>query len=355
MKNKTTEIRTKEQRVNEIVNSFKSFNKENYPRGEQLDELLTLQDEVVEIALGEDAVAEKLRVYDVLAKVKKRCKEHGGISGELCEAFEKDCKSLNNAIKGAIGGNIGESKTFDVLTKIPENHITLENVELCGENIRSELDAVVVTKSGAYIVEIKNTRKDIFIDRDGKYFRKGEFNSLDCNIADKMAVRKNLLRDILDKSGFKHLPIFEIVVFTNDRIEIQNKCNSLNVVFLSQLESFIGEDRECVIFDSDLNKIKEAIEMAKVPSTFAFKDFDVQAFKQRFATIMVELETKYAPELENTSMYDETRETTKTITMEMLKNLAAKKARTRRTCRMIKRVGITAMVALGALVISKLN
>jgi hypothetical protein len=354
MENKTAEIKTKEQRVKEIVNGFKSFNKETYPRAEQLDELLALQNEVVEIALGEDAVAEKLRIYDVLAKVKKRCNEHGGISKELVEAFEKDCKSFNNAIRGTIGGNIGEEKTFEVLANMSVNHVTLENVELCDENNRSELDAVVITRGGAFIVEIKNSRKNIFIDRNGKYFRKGEYNSLDCNIVDKMEVRKKLLRPILDKNGFEHLPIFSIVVFTNDRIEIQNKHDSLNVGFLSQLESFICEDREAIIFDSDLKRVKEAIEIARMPSQFAFKDFDVPAFKERFATLMVELNDEFAPEIEIISAASAKDKLSKEMRIAILETIGLERAKKRH---MIKCASMTAIFAVGlsaiAMIMSK--
>ena len=80
----------------------------------------------------------------------------------------------------------------------------LRNIEFEFDGKRTEIDAVVFTHKAIFIIEIKNSKKNIFIDEDGGFYRTGYSMHYDCNIADKMSEREAMLRKALDKVGLVH-------------------------------------------------------------------------------------------------------------------------------------------------------
>lgn len=276
-------------RVTEIATSFKSFMKDTYHKTEVLPELFALQSELVEKTFGDGTSASELKIWDVERRLDEMNTECGGVATIQIESFKKDCKYICNLIKAEISGNRGETKAFDSLSRIRGEHIILKNIELSNAESRSELDAAVITRNGAFIVEVKNTSRNIFIDEEGNYYRTGEFLRWDSNIGEKMQVKKNLLREVLDEKGLVDIPIYEIVVFTNNRVEVQNKCATLKTCFLSQLPYIIDKCRDTFISFSEMELVVQAVTAANIERSYPF-EFDVEAFKMNFASILVTFE-----------------------------------------------------------------
>ena len=276
-------------RVNEIAASFTSFTKDAYHKTEILPELFALQTELVEKTFAESTEMAELKIWDVERRLDEMNGECGGIVTEELEAFKKECKYICNLIKAEISGSRGEMKAFDSLSRIRGEHTILKNIELSKNQMRSELDAIVITRNGAFIVEVKNTSRNIFIDEDGNYYRTGEFLRWDSNIGEKMQVKKSLLREVLNAKDLVGIPIYEIVVFTNNRIEVQNKCRTLKTCFLSQLPYIIDRSRDTVISFSEMDLAVQAVTEANIEKSYPF-EFDVDTFKMNFANILVALE-----------------------------------------------------------------
>lgn len=212
------------ERVNELKASMKSFGKEKYQKAELLDEMFALQQEIVSLTFNQDhAALAELKIWDVEKHLEQMNEELGNVADEELQRFIEGSKVLCNLIKAEISGNRGEAKAFRTLEYIKSRNYVLKNVELSDGDFRTELDAVVITPSAITIVEVKNTAKDIFIDEAGNYFRTGEFLRLDCNIGEKMQIKEELLRKALASAGYGDIEINSVVVFTNNRIEVQNK------------------------------------------------------------------------------------------------------------------------------------
>ena len=276
-------------RVTEIATSFKSFMKDTYHKTEVLPELFALQSELVEKTFEEGTATSELKIWDVERRLDEMNAECGGVATIQIESFKKDCKYICNLIKAEISGNRGETKAFDSLSRIRGEHIILKNIELSKAELRSELDAVVITRNGAFIVEVKNTSRNIFIDEEGNYYRTGEFLRWDSNIGEKMKVKKSLLREVLDEKGLVDIPIYELVVFTNNRVEVQNKCATLKTCFLSQLPYIIDKCRDTLISFSEMELAAQAVTVVNIEKSYPF-EFDVEAFKTNFASILVAFE-----------------------------------------------------------------
>ena len=280
----------KNARITEIVNSFHSFSKERYHNTEILPELLALQGELVEILFSdEDVNKSNLRIWDVEKRLEEMNAECNGIVTKELRSFKQECKHVSNLIKAEISGRRGEEKAFESLSAIRGDHVILKNIELFDGTVRSELDAVVITRNGAFIVEVKNSRKNIFIDVEGNYYKTGEYLKWDSNLGDKMRARKELLSAVLSAQGLSYMPIYKIIVFTNNRIEVQNKCADLKTCFLSQLPYVIDNYHDTMLSFKEMDLATEAITAANNESIHTY-EFDAERFKHDFANIIATLE-----------------------------------------------------------------
>lgn len=277
-------------RVQNIMERFNSFNKTKYHKSEVLAEMLSLQQELVELTFnGDHAENADLRIWDVEKHLQELNAELGNVADEELRRFMDDCKVLCNLIKAEISGNKGEQKAFRLLEYIRGQKTILKNVELSDGDLRTEIDAVVITPGALIIVEVKNTSKDIFIDEKGGYYRTGEFLKWDCNIADKMDTKEALLRKALhDEDGL--LNIQRVVVFTNNRIEVHNRYKHIRICFLSQLAYVIGGYvKEPWYSQEDMDRFSLLIEEASYKEDYPL-NFDPEQLKLDFATVMATLE-----------------------------------------------------------------
>ncbi len=313
-------------RVNELMASMKSFGKEAYHKSELLDEMFALQREIVALTFNEDhATTADLRIWDVERHLEQLNADCGNIADAELEKFKSGCKALCNLIKAEISGNRGEYKAFRTLAYLQKDHIILKNVELKDGDLRTELDAVVINPAGITIVEVKNTSRNIFIDESGNYYRTGEFLKWDCNIAQKMDIKEELLRRTLSNDGIEDVEINKIVVFTDNRIEVQNKYSKIRTCFVSQLAYIIdGFRSQNHISREEMEHIEGVIKAAECMETYPF-NFDVDQYKTDFATLMVVLEEAKAkaeqPETEEVVMEQEQHRGF----MEVLKNIFTSK------------------------------
>ena len=295
----------KTQRIEELMKAMKSFGKESYHKSELLNEMFALQQEIVELTFsGKHAATAELKIWDVERHLEQLNDDCGNIADEELARFEDGCKVLCNLIKAEISGNRGEYKAFKTLEYLKSQNRVLRNVELSDGENRTELDAVVITPKCVTIVEVKNTSKNIFIDEEGNYYRTGEFLRWDSNIAEKMSVKEGLLRKLLESAGYGHIQIRSIVVFTNERIEVQNKYSQIRTSFVSQLAYIIdGYKLDDIITTEEMDSLQDVIKEAECKEAYPF-EFDVNQFKADFANLMATLELANAKE-SDAEVYEE--------------------------------------------------
>ncbi len=281
----------KTNRANELMASMNSFGKDAYYKSELLDEMFNLQSEIVALTFNDEhATTANLKIWDVERHLEQLNKDCGNVADEELKRFKDGSWKLSNMIKAEISGNRGEYKAFSKLDYLHTDHIILKNIELKDEDQRTELDAIVITPYGITIVEVKNTSKNIFIDEEGNYYRTGEFLRWDCQIAQKMTVKEALLRETLLKSGIENIRINKIVVFTDNRIQVQNKYSGIITCFASQLTYIIDGFKSAEqISREDMEKMESLIRKAECKEAYPV-GFDVEQYKADFATLMAILE-----------------------------------------------------------------
>lgn len=280
-----------ETRKQEIVSSIKSGSKPTYHRSEVLPELLALQEEIVGLTFNQEhADLADLKIWDVEKHLVQMNEDCGGIASEELGRFRSGCRHLTNLIKAEISGNWGESKAFSALDRVRTEHVLLKNVELSEEDQRTEIDAVLIGHHGAFIIEVKNTKRNIFIDHDGSYYRTGQYLRFDSNIIERLSSKEELLKKALNKASLEKVEIFKIVVFTNNRIEVANQCEGLQTCFLGQLPYIIdGWKKGGHLTTEEMRRAADAIEEARCYESYPL-ELDVERFKNDYAELMAKLE-----------------------------------------------------------------
>lgn len=282
---------TKAARINEMLEAMPSFGKAKYQKSELLSEMLALQNEIVRLTFNDaHATTANLRIWDVEKHLEQMNKDCGNVADEALQIFMDESKTLCNLIKAEISGARGEAKAFRTLEYLKNKARILKNVELSDENHRTELDVIVIMPEVITIVEVKNTARNIFIDENGDYFRTGEFLKWDCNIAYKMQLKEELLRKAIERTGITNIQIKSVVVFADNRIEVQNKCSSIRTCFASQLAYILDgfQDNQSMTND-EMQKVEVAIREAETQESYPF-GFNVAQYKRDFVTLMVTLE-----------------------------------------------------------------
>ena len=118
-----------------------------------------------------------------------------------------------------------------------------------------------------------------------------------------MDLKEELLRKALASEGIEDVEINRVVVFTDNRIEVQNKYTKIRTCFVSQLAYIIdGFKRRTNLSQEDMENIEFLIRQAEHKEAYPF-EFDVKQYKQDFATLMAVLEeasakTEEEPEIE---------------------------------------------------------
>lgn len=281
-------------RKQEILNQLTAFENGKCKSNEQLKEGFELCNQMGEIAkpLGFEIVR-PVRIMELLKWMTVTNAENGYGADNLIESFVPLCKQFNNdIIQSKLCGREGENKAFKSLQTIKRKHRIIKNVELRAGAHRTEIDLVVVTNSVVFLIEVKNTARDIIIDEKGNYCRKtyaGDF-AFDKNIGEQMNEKEFLLRELLKKSGNEDVEIKSIVVFTNSGMTVTNNYEYILECYLSQLPHIIDNTHGVkTISDMQMAEIAQYIYQAKNCDEY-YVNMDINAFKEVFAEIIATME-----------------------------------------------------------------
>ncbi len=265
-----------------------AFREERYSRKDMIREMMTLQREMAQITF--DGMNDEAKIWDVTNRLKEHNETlHHAADAEL-DAFEKQAKTFINLVKGEVSGIRGERCVQQRLETLKGYRSTLRNVELCSGDARTELDFIVITRKGICILEVKNTKQNIFIGEDGSYYRAGTFLCYEYNLRKKMELREHLLRGVLQEAGVCNPNTCSLVVFTNNSIKVQNCCPQIHPVFLDQLPSAIYNVGGWNLYSTNtVENMVYAIRQAQCHETYT-PDMDMQAFKESFMAVINALE-----------------------------------------------------------------
>lgn len=234
--------------------------------------------------------------------------ERGHAADDELAKFVNSSKVVCNNISAELSGNEGEQKVFRILEKLGCQNGILHNVELEFDGRRTEIDAIVFTNHAVFIIEIKNGKKNIFIDENGELYRIGNSMHHDGNIAHKMRERETMLRKALERAGMEHLKIFSILTSSNKNIDVESKYHQINIYPSNYLTSFIEKFKSNEWYSYEtICTMMEAVTEVKCPDEYQMS-IDMTEFKRDFAVLMAKLEAAEEATNEPETVQEESRE-----------------------------------------------
>lgn len=281
----------KEERINQIVKSMDAFSNEEYLKKDLLNEYYKLERQVVETTFNKEHVEEgKLTLKNVYQHFQSVCNEHGN---QLIEEFRK-FSDLNyavvNGIRKITSGDLGESKAYKSLETLKCKNKVVRNLELSKDDHKAEIDLIVITQKAVFVIEVKNTKRDIRIDENGNYVKVGKSEFIDCVIGEKMNEREFLVRNYLEENGIKNPNIVSLLVFTNSSVKVENNYPYITHCFLGSMPHIIQNYEGQTIYNlKEVEKMYDSLNKKEAVATFK-PDCDIKAYKRAFANLLVSVE-----------------------------------------------------------------
>ncbi|MBO6226039.1 MAG: NERD domain-containing protein [Psychrobacter sp.] len=170
---------------------------------------------------------------------------------------------ISNAIKGAIG----ELKVrFVVWSYLGFTHKTLNNVTIELPNNRtSQIDHILISCYGIFVIETKNFKGDITIDESSGYWTQS-FNSISYQFYSPIRQNSNHIRSLKYLLEDKDYPYFNVVCFVGSASFRQDVLpQELSVGMLKAVELIMSKDEE-VLSKEEVAIIIEKIKKDRMPN-----------------------------------------------------------------------------------------
>ncbi|RGO28042.1 NERD domain-containing protein [Dorea sp. OM02-2LB] len=233
--------------------------------------------------MGEDK-AQYVRISEVLSRCECLARENNLYFDPKVRDGIQALRVINKEIAVAMAGKCAEdrvAKTFQYVMRSDANFF--RNVYLSDGENETELDAVVITKNGFLILEVKNAKEDITIAPDGRSLFNNSSCYHDISIGEKMdrkrrLLRKRLEREFADRGIQKEIKIDSLLVFSTVRgvkIQVHDQFKKEKYCFRGSLINRIDSFESSVEYSEKemavINEIFQQIETEQKRFTLTFQ------------------------------------------------------------------------------------
>ena len=268
-----------------LLSSLKGLNKDVYSREELLPEMDQLEKEMAQIVFedGLDIPAEYVHMTYIMKHLHEMNNEARNVVDQELKKLSRLASIFSNHVRAQQSGITGEDRVEQYLGYMKSNHVVLRNLQLSDGVHNTEIDFLVLKQGVATIVEVKNSKRDIYIDEAGDMYKIGRYENFDSHLGTKMDFRAEVIKQLLKDAGFENMKIEKVVVFTNNRIQVQKDYRGFRVCFLSRLPHLIDDfyGTGVIQFTKHLQQIADFIQSKDLNEYYPF-DMDVQEFKESF-------------------------------------------------------------------------
>lgn len=156
---------------------------------------------------------------------------------KVLKDYLRDSKELGLRIAGIFAGITGEQEIGKELDFYKNSLRILDNIRVELNNESCECDTIIVSENGVFILETKNygaigsgKNFSLEISSDGRWrkiFTNGKVENID-SIGRQNQRHVYAISTILSEALGKEVPVYSLIVFANDKIDIIN--NSKNVI-----------------------------------------------------------------------------------------------------------------------------
>lgn len=227
--------------MTDILSRITAFSEKEYYRDQMLSEYLRLQEQLFSITFGENVESKSpflfQEVGDRFMKIYNDNKLL--LEDEFKEFSEMNTMAIQDVtrIKKGLRGEYLVKKTLD---RLKCKKIILYNQEFYAKGHATEIDSIVITEKGIFIVEVKNFSDcEVQIDQDGGLYNIREKVRFKIDLLEKMQEKEYALAKLLKKLDVRLTKIYKIVVFIDSNCYIDNKCKEIFTTKLAFLNKTI--------------------------------------------------------------------------------------------------------------------
>lgn len=226
---------------------------------EYVSEIVRFQSMICKMIAGDDyydgmRIDEGLFIMESTARKKGLRSNPAVHSGVL--TMKKLAKEMAITMSGAKGESL-VSKTLEYLNR--PNTQVFRNVYITDGIDETELDGIVLTDNGVIILEVKKVKSDLTLTEDGRMVFAGDECYDKVPLAQKMALKRRLLKKCLEKAiadkGLE-IPVFvdSFIVFSapkGQRINIDDRYHREKICFRTGLNKKIENYFGCAYYKSE--------------------------------------------------------------------------------------------------------
>lgn len=268
-----------------LLSSLKGLSKDVYSREELLPQMDQLEKEMAMMVFedGLDIPSEYVHMSYIMKHLHIMNNEAGNVADDELKKLSRLSNVFSNHVRAQQSGMTGENKVEQYLGYMKSNHMVLRNLQLSDGMHNTEIDFLVLKQGVATIVEVKNSRRDVYIDSNGDMYKTGRYENFDSHLGAKMDFRAEIIKQLLKNAGFENMRIEKVVVFTNNRIQIKKDYRGFRVCFLSRLPHLIDDyyGTGVIQFTKHLQQMADYIQSKDLNEYYPF-EMDVQEFKEAF-------------------------------------------------------------------------
>lgn len=165
----------------------------------------------------------------------------------------------------------GENRVSASLNQLPNEYEVFDNIPICSGNRRSEIDSLVISKYGIWIVEVKNHRGVIYGEANSQtWVQYKEPHSCQMKNALQQANRQmSILKEMLKEKGLDTYIRVAVALPSADRVEVDSNQIYTDLGILNQdIQSY---SKVCL----SKNKIKQIKDLLRVQAGYSYvNDFN---------------------------------------------------------------------------------
>lgn len=159
-------------------------------------------------------------------------------------------------------GKGGEKRVSHLLQKLPSNHYAvLNDIILPTKNSTTQIDHIVVSIYGIFVIETKNYSGRIYGGERSEYWTQNIYGHT-YQLYNPILQNEGHIRTIAQLlSAFGKLPISSIIAF-HDSVDVKIESTTATIIYWSKLIQTIRNYKDIVITENDVSTIYNALRTA---------------------------------------------------------------------------------------------
>jgi len=284
---------TREIRRNELIKEMETTGimmKDKYLKSEVERGYRAFQKMLV-TKIFEENHAENLRMGHVISHLNDLACEAGLENSDEMQIFMNLANEFERLIAVEIAGNKGERLVNRALKMVASKNHMISNIEFGEDEFRTELDKIVITKKGIFLIEVKTAKHNMTITEEGNYVREdGEvYGNIGEKVNEKVFLLSNAVKAWADENS-KKINIVKLVVFANNDYKLEDNYKYFQSCYCSGLPHIIDEyEGENLYAKEDMQALEAEIKKASDPKEYKV-GLNFDDFRYAFADIVAMIE-----------------------------------------------------------------